>query len=74
MKQEGYFDVTLNIRVATTIRFAAAERNGPLTKRDAIDNAIGSIPERAFAELRGEAFSLKGISGQVTAFHVESVE
>lgn len=45
MIEEKDYSVTLTVRLHTTVSFAATERKRPITKADAIDNAIGMIPE-----------------------------
>lgn len=52
------FDVTLTITLGTNISFAPIERDRPITKADAVDNAIGSIPPEVFRLLEGEGFGI----------------
>lgn len=56
--EEADYEVTLVLRISTVVRFAPIGRERPITKLDAIDNAIGSIPEAVFAELHGEGFAI----------------
>jgi len=43
MIEEVEYDVTLGIRVSIRIASAPIERDGPITRQDAIANAIGSL-------------------------------
>lgn len=58
MIEEKEYDVTLTLRISTWVPFAPAERDGPLRPSDAVDNAIGMIPESVFEALRGEGFEI----------------
>lgn len=42
MIEDKSYDVTLVLRVSTRINFAPIERDRPITKQDAIENAIWS--------------------------------
>ena len=61
--EEADFDVTLDVRLSTRIYFAAIKRDTPLTKADAIDNAIGLLPNTLFDGFGGE-FVVAPIDGK----------
>lgn len=42
MIEDKSYDVTLVLRISTVIEFAPIERDSPITKSDAIENAIWS--------------------------------
>jgi hypothetical protein len=54
MIEEKDFIVTLIIRLTTNVYFAPTERDSPITNQDAIDNAIGRLPEEVFSGFGGE--------------------
>ena len=60
-------DVTLTIKASTRVTFAMHGREGTvITKTDAIDNAIGSIPDEVFSMLEDNGFTLAyPIEGEV---------
>ena len=58
MIEEKDYEVTLSIRVTTVVRFAPMEREGTITKSDAIDNAIGSLPFGWLEAAESEGFSV----------------
>lgn len=64
MIEEKDYNVELTIKVRTIESFAPIERDSPLTEKDAVDNAIGSLfieeMEREFASL---GFVMEQITG-----------
>ena len=66
MIEDKEYEVTLSIRVNTIVRFAPMERENPITKSDAIDNAIGSLPFGWLEAAESEGFSVAyPIDGEV---------
>jgi hypothetical protein len=56
MIEQATFNVTLTVRVSTTISFAPMERSGPITSHDAIENAIGGT--FAWDTFQGDGFEI----------------
>lgn len=51
MIEEVDYNVTIIIRLSTTIGFSAMERDRPITKFDAIDNALGHFQDDMLKEI-----------------------
>lgn len=59
--------VTLTLKLTTKIIFSPIERDHPITKADAIENAIGYLPQHVIDELEGEGFEIAyPIEGEAT--------
>lgn len=58
MVEGADYMVTLTLRATVAVTFAPIERERPISNADAIDNAIGSIPESVFEALAGEGIDL----------------
>ena len=54
MIEDKTYQVTLTIHLSTSVWFAPVERDRPVTKSDAIDNAIGRLPDDVFDGFGGE--------------------
>lgn len=72
--QEGYFDVTLTLKISTTVDFSPIERDSVLTERDGINNAIGSIGIDTIDAIVGDGFSVDSVTGVVNGFRVSEVK
>ena len=67
MNEERDIPVTLTLRLSTIVCFASMERTGPITNKDAIDNAIGSLPYGWLEWAESEGFAIAyPIDGEVT--------
>ena len=70
MIEDKQYRVTIIVRLTTTIDFAPIERNSPITRFDAIENAIGSMSDEDWKNLTD------GYGGEfdvATDFEVEEV-
>ena len=69
MIEDKQYRVTIIARLTTTIDFAPMERSGPITKWDAIENAVGSMSDEDWDNLK------EGYGGEfVTAMEFEVEE
>lgn len=65
MIEDKDFLVRLTIHLTTTVSFSPTERNTHITHMDAIDNAIGMLPENIFTGFDGEFEIALPIDGEV---------
>lgn len=64
--EEADYTVTLTLRITTRIAFSPMERDSPITKSDAIENAIGLLPQDVFDGFGGEFELALPIDGEAT--------
>lgn len=59
MKHVEEAEFVVRMTLTTTMVFSPIERDRPLTRQDAIDNAYGSLPEEWFKHIEGEGWSVE---------------
>lgn len=58
-------EYVVRITLTTTMRFAPIERERSITKFDAIENALGTMPDGFWDDLEGEGWNIESDAERV---------
>jgi hypothetical protein len=52
-------EYTVRITLTTSVTFSPIERDGKITRQDAIDNAFGQLPDSVWAAMEDEGWGIE---------------